>query len=104
MGLYNHHVYLRTGKPTLLGTVHKYLGPALVAIGVLNGYLGIDFAEDEEYVKPYVVTMVVWLFCLAMGTSVIRRWRRRGVEGVKAGVTAPGKDVVGGAETGNGWA
>ncbi|QIW95622.1 hypothetical protein AMS68_001140 [Peltaster fructicola] len=81
-GLLNHALFKRTGKSSWINVVHKYLGPTLITIGMLNGYLGIDFADDQEYIKPYIITLVVWTFVLAMSTAVVRRYQRRGVSGI----------------------
>jgi hypothetical protein len=44
LGVVQHGVYRRTKRETMLGVVHRFLGPAIIILGLVNGGLGLDLA------------------------------------------------------------
>jgi hypothetical protein len=47
LGVMQHRVYRRTKRETMLGVVHRFLGPAIVILGLVNGGLGLDLAGES---------------------------------------------------------
>jgi hypothetical protein len=47
LGVVQHGVYRRTKRETILGVVHRFLGPAIIILGLVNGGLGLDLAGES---------------------------------------------------------
>lgn len=44
LGILHHRMWKRERRPTWLGKIHLYLGPAAILTGIINGGIGFDFA------------------------------------------------------------
>ncbi|KAF2720857.1 iron reductase domain protein, partial [Polychaeton citri CBS 116435] len=40
LGLVHHRLYKKNQQPTLMGKIHRYLGPVTMVIGLINGFIG----------------------------------------------------------------
>jgi len=47
LGVVQHRTYRRTQRETMLGIAHRFLGPAIIILGVVNGGLGLDLAGES---------------------------------------------------------
>lgn len=47
LGLVQHRIFRRTKQITPMGVVHRFLGPAVIVLGLVNGGLGLDFAGES---------------------------------------------------------
>lgn len=46
VGLIHHWLYKAKGQPTILAYIHTYWGRALLILGIVNGGLGLDLADN----------------------------------------------------------
>ena len=58
LGLLHHRTYKQTKSPTTFSKIHRYLGPAVFLLGVINGGLGFNFAENSSYNARYAVVVL----------------------------------------------
>nr|POE54145.1 hypothetical protein CFP56_73416 [Quercus suber] len=82
LGLAHHLIFKKTEKPTILGKIHMFLGPAILLLAIVNGGLGFRLAgERERNIVIYAVVVgVVTLVFLGFRTwlhflSAPRRYR-----------------------------
>jgi len=59
LGLSHHLIYRRTKKPTILGKIHLFLGPAVILLALTNGGLGFNLAMNPQGKVPYAVVVAV---------------------------------------------
>ncbi|KAK4543294.1 hypothetical protein LTR36_005653 [Oleoguttula mirabilis] len=59
LGILHHRIFKREQRPTLLGKIHTYLGPTIMAVGVINAPIGFVFAGNPHLCLPYVVILVI---------------------------------------------
>jgi len=75
LGMFHHRLYKRHQRPTMFGRVHLYLGPFVLIIGAINGFLGFKFAdEDNDNIWYGVIVGVVFV---ALVAALIWARRRR---------------------------
>jgi cytochrome b len=58
LGLLHHRTYKQTKSPTTFSKIHRYLGPAVFLLGVINGGLGFNFAGNSSYNARYAVVVL----------------------------------------------
>ncbi|KAK5165692.1 uncharacterized protein LTR77_008615 [Saxophila tyrrhenica] len=77
LGAYHHKVYMKTQQKTIFGKIHTYLGPAIMLIGILNGFLGFRLAGAYFLAIPYSIILIVFagIYLCIRGYSHIRRRR-----------------------------
>ena len=46
LGAMHHAKYKKDQQPTLMGKIHRFLGPAIMLVGLMNGYIGFAFAGN----------------------------------------------------------
>lgn len=46
LGLVQHRVFRRTKRETPMGVVHRFLGPVIIVLAIVNGGLGLNFAGE----------------------------------------------------------
>lgn len=44
LGILHHRIYKREQRKTTMGKIHRYLGPAIILFGLINGAVGFAFA------------------------------------------------------------
>jgi hypothetical protein len=67
-GILHHRAYKRTNGPTAVGAGHRWLGRALLVLGVINGGLGLQLADEgKEFIIAYgVIAGIVYLTWLVV--------------------------------------
>lgn len=99
LGLTHHLIYRRTQKPTLLGKIHLYLGPCVLAGGALNGFLGFRFSGGSYHNIMYgAIVAVIFIVLAGLLVWTARRKKTRGRR--KAGGEAYEGFAHRGADTG----
>jgi hypothetical protein len=58
LGLLHHRTWKQTKPPTTFSKIHRYLGPAIFLLGVINGGLGFNFAGNASYNPRYAVVVL----------------------------------------------
>ncbi|EMC99846.1 hypothetical protein BAUCODRAFT_30260 [Baudoinia panamericana UAMH 10762] len=65
LGIVNHRIYKKTQQPTTFGKIHRYLGPAIIFLGIINAPLGFVLAQNPRLCLPYLVILlmvaILWL-------------------------------------------
>ena len=82
LGATHHAKYKKQGNKTIMGTIHRFFGPAVLILGLVNGILGFLLAGHPYYIIGYVLLIVIVLG-LILGLMVFKR--RRAAK--KGGVT-----------------
>jgi hypothetical protein len=52
LGVTHHRIYKKEQRKTLMGKIHRYLGPAIIFFGLVNGGIGFSFAGSLPLI-PY---------------------------------------------------
>jgi cytochrome b len=58
LGLLHHRTWKRTKSPTIFSKIHRYLGPTIFLLSVINGGIGFNFAENSSYNPRYAVVVL----------------------------------------------
>ncbi|KAK7187970.1 hypothetical protein DPSP01_003144 [Paraphaeosphaeria sporulosa] len=83
LGMRHHRVYVRSQRPTTFGRIHRYIGPPLLLLGAINGFLGFNLAgEDDDNIWYGVIVGVI---IVALAGSLFWARRRRGGKAAKLG-------------------
>jgi hypothetical protein len=101
LGVAQHGIYRRTKRETMLGFVHRFLGPSIIILGLVNGGLGLDLAGESSrtrsqkyrrdeihadmqsgnshYTIPYgvVVAVIGVLFLAILGLQMFHRRHKK---------------------------
>ncbi|KAF2020748.1 iron reductase domain protein [Aaosphaeria arxii CBS 175.79] len=78
IGVVHHRLYGRHGQSTALGRIHRYVGPLVLILGAVNGFLGFDFADDGGHNVWYGV--IVGVVFVALVAALLWARRRRKVK------------------------
>ncbi|GIZ40473.1 hypothetical protein CKM354_000380900 [Cercospora kikuchii] len=62
LGLSHHIIFLRSGTPTVLGKIHRFLGLSIMVLGVINGGLGLNFAGSSVVGYSVAVAIMAVIF------------------------------------------
>ena len=71
LGFLHHRTFKRTTSPTLLGKTHRFFGPAVIILGIIDGALGLHFADNNGKLPAYfgfvifiaiICTLAQWVF------------------------------------------
>lgn len=97
LGFVHHRQFLRTQRPTQLIKIHqRALGPVTLLLGLANGGIGFTFAQNNFYLIPYIVVLVIVVLTLA-GFSVwkvVRGRRAPKTPAPRQGAPPPPYDVA----------
>ena len=66
MGMVHHQIYKRRQTPTTFGKIHRYLGPAVIALGLINGALGLNFAFRNLAIAGYAIVVVLMIIFVSL--------------------------------------
>jgi hypothetical protein len=58
LGLLHHRTWKQIKSPTTYSKIHKFLGPAVFLLGLINGGLGFSFADNSSYHSRYIVVIL----------------------------------------------
>src|SRR2546423_5141966 len=75
IGVIHHTIYKRHQRPTLFGKVHRYVGPGVIVIGLINGILGFHFAGNNYAIIGYVI--ITTLMVVFVSTCLYLKKRRQ---------------------------
>lgn len=59
LGALNHRTFKKEHRSTVMNTVHKFLGPAILVVGLVNGFLGFALAQESRLSIPYAILIVI---------------------------------------------
>lgn len=78
LGILNHRSFKQTGQGTILGKIHRYLGPAIIAVGIINAPIGFVFAGNPHLCLPYTVILLMFaiIYCTVRFASKLCCGRR----------------------------
>ena len=74
LGLLHHRTWKQTKSPTTYSKIHKFLGPAVFLVGLINGGLGFSFAGNSSYHARYIVVILTVAVFYA-GVRGLAWWR-----------------------------
>jgi uncharacterized membrane protein YfcA len=78
MGWLHHRQYTRTATPSPFGKAHRFVGAAVIFIGIVNGALGFNFAGNNRAIIGYAVVVVLMvIFVTTLMFFKKRRTRRK---------------------------
>lgn len=89
LGWFHHRIYLRSRSPTLMGKIHRYLGPVLLGVGLANGFIGFRFADARRSNIVYLLLVVAMFAILLFGSWFKRRRDRRKMAAANFGPPPP---------------
>lgn len=88
LGILHHRIFKREQRPTILGKIHLYLGPAILLFGVINAPIGFVFAGNPHLCLPYIVIVIV-VAIVFVGVRFFSRKCRGNRGGRKTGAATP---------------
>ncbi|KAK1823948.1 hypothetical protein LTR12_001690 [Friedmanniomyces endolithicus] len=59
LGILHHRIFKKEQRPTLLGKIHRYLGPTIILFGIINAPIGFAFAGNPHLIIPYIIIVVL---------------------------------------------
>ncbi|KAB2570909.1 Cytochrome b561 eukaryote [Lasiodiplodia theobromae] len=77
LGWFHHRIFMRSQSPTMMGTIHRYLGPSVLGAGLANGFIGFRFAGAGRSNIIYLLLVLVMFVILIVGVWYKRRKDRR---------------------------
>ncbi|KAK5019444.1 hypothetical protein BJ546DRAFT_1129575 [Cryomyces antarcticus] len=95
-GILHHRLYKKHQKPTVMSRIHKYLGPGIILLGLVNGGLGFSFANRSNRNVPYIIIVVLVALVFA---AIVFFKKRRGNRRVKVPHNEGGEFAYGGPQT-----
>jgi FtsH-binding integral membrane protein len=86
LGFLLHRNYKRTQSPSLHGKIHRFLGLTIILLGITNGALGLNFAENNGRLPAYFgfVVFIAVIFTLSQLIFRRRSMRKNAVNSVAA--------------------
>ncbi|KAK3075142.1 hypothetical protein LTR53_001826 [Teratosphaeriaceae sp. CCFEE 6253] len=80
LGIVHHRLFKQTQHPTMMGKIHRYLGPTVILFGIVNAPLGFVLAGNPRLCLPYAVVlllMVIVYVSVRFGAKICCRGRQR---------------------------
>ena len=103
LGITHHRIYKKEQRKTMMGKIHRFLGPAIIFFGLINGGIGFSFGGSfyllpnrsqkltQHLVSgatflaiPYIiiVLLIIILYCCILcGTTIFRKRRSKPEDG-----------------------
>ena len=78
LGILHHRLFKKHQRPTLLGKIHRYLGPTALLLGIINAPIGFRFAGNARLGIPYAIVVVVVVILLLLARKFLPRCFGRG--------------------------
>lgn len=82
LGGLHHRIFEAKQKPTIMGIIHRVLGPVAILFGIINGFLGFNFALTPRRNIGYAIVIIIVLLLLC-GAALFQMRRRRRQEAYK---------------------
>lgn len=73
LGFLHHRTYKQTQSPTLLGKIHRYFGPAVILLGIVDGALGLHFADNNGKIPAYFAIVIFIAIICTLAQWILRR-------------------------------
>jgi len=89
LGFFHHRSYARNKRPTLMGKIHRYAGPLILLVGIMNGFLGFDFSNANRLNIPYAIIVVIVLAAVGTMLFLKRRRKRKQMVAIEMGGLGP---------------
>lgn len=70
-GLAHHLIYTRRGRPNVATYPHVWWGRAFIILGIVNGGLGLDLADDTHGGKTAYIVVAALMGALWIGVDVL---------------------------------
>ncbi|KAK3075969.1 hypothetical protein LTR53_000273 [Teratosphaeriaceae sp. CCFEE 6253] len=93
LGIVHHRLFKQTQHPTMMGKIHRYLGPTVILFGIINAPLGFVLAGNPRLCLPYAIVlllMVVVYVSVRFGAKICCRGRQRRKQQQQQGGAAGG--------------
>jgi len=84
LGVTHHRVYKKEQRKTVMGKVHRFLGPGIIFFGLVNGGIGFSFSGATFLAIPYVIIILLFIIlycCIVCGTTFFRKRRSKPEDG-----------------------
>lgn len=73
LGFLHQRIFKKTHSPSFFGIIHRFLGPAIILFGIVNGALGLKLANNDGKIAPYFAAVLVIVFVCTLGQWIFRR-------------------------------
>ncbi|KAK5108156.1 hypothetical protein LTR62_008752 [Meristemomyces frigidus] len=80
LGIVHHRLFKKSQQPTIMGKIHRYLGPATILFGIINAPIGFVFAGNPHLCLPYIVIVLliaIIYITVRFGSRICCRGRRK---------------------------
>ncbi|KAI4105639.1 MAG: hypothetical protein L6R37_002627 [Teloschistes peruensis] len=76
LGSVHHRIFKTKQQPTIMGVIHRFLGPVLICVGIINGVLGFNLAVASHHNIGYAIIVLIVVIIL-FGAAFFQTRRRR---------------------------
>ncbi|KAI4205826.1 MAG: hypothetical protein LQ350_000011 [Teloschistes chrysophthalmus] len=76
LGSVHHRIFKTKQQPTIMGVIHRFLGPVLICVGIINGILGFNLAIASHHNIGYAIIVLIVVVIL-FGAAFFQMRRRR---------------------------
>nr|POE62944.1 hypothetical protein CFP56_03847 [Quercus suber] len=59
LGILNHRIFKKENRTTIMGKIHRFLGPGIMLFGLINACLGFNLANMQFVLRPFIVVMIL---------------------------------------------
>ncbi|KAL8755624.1 MAG: hypothetical protein Q9184_004739 [Pyrenodesmia sp. 2 TL-2023] len=77
LGTLHHRIFKAKQTPTVMGLIHRFLGPVAILAALVNGFLGFNLAQSSRHNIGYAIVIVLVTLILGGGGYWQVRRRRR---------------------------
>ncbi|KAI1142489.1 putative iron reductase domain protein [Hypoxylon sp. FL0543] len=81
LGFLHHRKFKQTKQTTKLAPIHRWMGRGLLTLGIINGFLGFQLAQSNEYnyiLAGLVISLTVTMVIVLVAKNYIqKRWSKR---------------------------
>ncbi|KAI4183649.1 MAG: hypothetical protein L6R41_005285 [Letrouitia leprolyta] len=77
LGGLHYRIFKAKQRPTIMGIIHRFLGPVAILFGIINGFFGFNLALTPRRSIGYAIVIFVIILLLCGATYFQIRRRRR---------------------------